>query len=208
MRIIDPSVEVDWIESGEQMLKRIEEYGRTAYKSEDKITEESAAEFIRMIVKREHFSVLEHVTVSARIICDRGVTHEMVRHRIASYTQESTRYCNYAGDKFGNELTFICPSWMIAGAGIQSMRYIWMEAMKEAERAYLRLIELDASPQLARAVLPNSLKTEIVMTANLREWHHFFKLRTSKGAHPDMQVIANALLAEFNTHIPIIFEDI
>lgn len=207
MRVIESSVEVDWIESGEQMLKRIEEYGRTAYKSEDKITDDSASEFIRMIVKRKHFSVLEHVTVSARIICDRGVTHEMVRHRIASYTQESTRYCNYSKDKFGNELTFIRPSW--CGISGRDTRYDhWYNAMTNAEISYLTMIESGAKPQEARSVLPNSLKTEIVMTANLREWHHFFTLRTSKGAHPDMQVIANMLLNEFRSHIPVVFENI
>lgn len=202
MRVIEPSTEVNWLESGEEMLKGIELAGRTAYKSEDKITGDSAIKFVEKILRSGHHSVIEHARAKARIICDRGVTHEMVRHRIASYTQESTRYCNYAGDKFGNELTFIRPSFFSEG---EPSSIAWEHAMKDAECSYLHMIELGAKPQEARSVLPNSLKTEIVMTANLREWMHFFTLRTAPNAHPDMQVIAKDLLRKFRSHIPCIF---
>lgn len=206
MRILDSSVSVEWVESGHEILRRLESHGRTAYKSEDKIGEGSAEKFIEMIIKRPHLSVLEHVAVSVRVICDRGVSHEIVRHRIASYTQESTRYCNYAKGKFGNELTFILPSFLKDKAG--AMYQEWLVAMRTAERTYLAMIGYGAKPQEARSVLPNSLKTEIVMTMNLREWLHFFKLRTAPNAHPDMRVVAGKILGEFNLRIPVIFEEL
>ncbi len=206
MNVIESSVEVLWTETGEQMMRRIEEAGRTAYKSEDKITEGSADEFVRMLVRRLHLSVLEHVSVSARVVCDRGVSHEIVRHRIASYTQESTRFCNYSKGRFGGELTFIEPSGFDASWTIL-MRQQWYNAMKEAEEFYLAMIKAGASPQQARSVLPNSLKTEIVMTMNLREWVHFFKLRTAASAHPDMRRVALDLLREFDRRLPVIFCD-
>lgn len=204
MRVINPSTEVRWIQSGRAMLQHIEWAGRTAYKSEDKITDDSAEKFVQMIMKRGHFSVLEHASVSARVICDRGVTHEIVRHRIASYTQESTRYCNYARDKFGNELTFIRPSWW--NDVNEAVCADWETGMQASETSYLSMINLNAKPQEARSVLPNSLKTEIVMTMNLREWLHFFTLRTTPNAHPDMQVIAKEMLANFRSHIPRVFD--
>lgn len=216
MKVIEPYVEVDWVESGADMLKRIERYGRTAYRSEDKITEDSAARFVKMIIVHGHLSVLEHVSVSVRVICDRGVSHEIVRHRIASYTQESTRYCNYAKGKFGGELTFVLPSFLYEGAeaalhtppgsSTGTLYEQWREAMLDVERTYLCMIALGATPQEARSVCPNSLKTEIVMTMNLREWLHFFSLRTSSAAHPDMKITANQILSEFQGHIPVIFE--
>lgn len=221
MKILEPSISVDWLESGQEILRRLEAYGRTAYKSEDKIDEGSAGKFIGMIVLRGHLSVLEHVAVSVRVICDRGISHEIVRHRIASYTQESTRYCNYAKGEFGGELAFILPSFLkeyyeeainkrlsvnsqrARTAGVLYRE--WLAAMKSAERTYIAMIGYGAKPQEARSVLPNSLKTEIVMTMNLREWLHFFRLRTASSAHPDMQVVANAILVEFKAHIPVIF---
>lgn len=200
MKIINLSTEIEWLESGREILDRIEKAGRTAYKTKLK----DSAEFVKMIMGRGHLSVLEHVSVSARVICDRGVSHEIVRHRIASYTQESTRYCNYSEDRFGNELTFIRPSFLT----VDSQRYtLWLTAMQHTEHIYFKLIDEKWQPQEARSVLPNSLKTEIVMTMNLREWLHFFALRTSKEAHPDMQVIAKDLLGKFQEHIPVIFND-
>ena len=140
-----------------------------------------------------------------RIICDRGVSHEIVRHRIASYSQESTRYCNYSKEKFGNELTFIKPLFWDENT---TEYRLWCESMKQIEDSYIQLIDLGASPQEARSVLPNSLKTEIVVTMNLREWRHFLKLRTSSRAHPQMREVACLILNEFHNQIPIIFEDI
>lgn len=208
MKIVSPSTTVDWIESGSSMLTRIEAAGRTAYKSESKVTDDSAIYFVKMIVAKNHLSVLEHVSVSARVVCDRGVTHEIVRHRIASYTQESTRYCNYSDNRFSNELSFVFPSFLKRFKEDSPIFMAWKEAMQLAETKYLALINLGASPQDARSVLPNSLKSEIVMTMNLREWRHFFSLRTAPGAHPDMQVIAKELLSKFREHIPLIFDDI
>lgn len=205
MKIIKPYFELLDEVNGEEILKKIEKIGRVCYKSEDRITEDSARKFVENILKRGHESVIEHEKVSVRIVCDRGVTHEIVRHRIASYSQESTRYCNYSNEKFGKELTIIKPVfWKKDSAEYRS----WLDAMQTIEDTYNKLIELGAEPQQARSILPNSLKTEIVVTMNLREWRHFFKLRTAKRAHPQMREVACALLAEFQSRIPVIFDDI
>jgi thymidylate synthase (FAD) len=205
MNIIKPVFYIESEVDGDKILQLIEKAGRTAYKSEDKITEDSSSKFIEMITKRGHFSVIEHFNVTVRVICDRGVTHEIVRHRLASYTQESTRYCNYSKGKFGNELTIIKPCFWDE----DDEKYrIWKKTIETIEASYIKLVELGASPQEARSILPNSLKTEIVMTMNLREWHHFFKLRTSDAAHPQMREIAVPLLKEFQNKIPIIFNDL
>lgn len=205
MRIIEPYFEFLDDVNGEEVLKKIEKIGRVCYKSEDKITEDSAKKFVENILKRGHESVIEHEKISVRIICDRGVSHEIVRHRIASYSQESTRYCNYSNEKFGKELTIIKPVfWKEDSAEYRS----WFAAMQTIEDTYNKLIELGAEPQQARSILPNSLKTEIVVTMNLREWRHFFKLRTAKRAHPQMREVACALLVEFQRRIPVIFDDI
>jgi thymidylate synthase (FAD) len=192
---------------GDEILKRIERAGRTCYKSEDKITTESAEKFVRHIIALGHESVLEHEKITVRVICDRGVTHEIVRHRIASYSQESTRYCNYSKEKFGKQITFVMPSFWNQPENHDKLA-IWISAMEYAENAYFNLLHLGASPQEARSVLPNSLKTEIVMTMNIREWRHFFRLRTSTAAHPQMAEIARPLLANFKHLIPALFEDI
>lgn len=207
MKIIEPKYIIEDKLDGIEMLKRIERAGRTCYKSEDKIDDNSAKKFVQMLINRGHETVLEHEKVTVRVICDRGVTHEIVRHRIASYSQESTRYCNYSKDKFGGEINVIKPFFWEA-PDCNEKYAIWEEAMKSAESAYNKLIALGATPQEARSVLPNSLKTEIVMTMNLREWRHFFKLRTAKEAHPQMIEIAKPMLNEFKTKIPVVFDDI
>ena len=207
MRIIEPSAQILWPAPAPEILRAIEAIGRTAYKSEALITDESAPKFVASIVQRGHLSVIEHVAVSARVVCDRGVSHEIVRHRIASYTQESTRYCNYSKDAFGGELTFILPRflWDRPVDETRPARVIWVEQMELAERAYMRLLALGSTPQEARSVLPNSLKTELVMTMNLREWLHFFELRTAKAAHPDMRWLALGMQLEFRKWLPCIF---
>lgn len=204
MRIIIPSAEILDPIDGEKIIKSIERYGRVCYKSEDRITTDSARTFIENIIASGHESVIEHEKVSVRIICDRGVSHEIVRHRIASYSQESTRYCNYSKDKFANELTFIKPCFWKEGS---EQYQTWKRIMCEIEKAYLQLVKEGVKPQEARSVLPNSLKTEIVVTMNLREWRHFFRLRTSERAHPQMREIAVPLLREFQSRIPVIFDD-
>ena len=187
------------------MLKRIERAGRVCYKSEDRITEDSAIKFVKNILKSGHESVIEHEKITVRIICDRGVSHEIVRHRIASYSQESTRYCNYNQNRFGKELTFIQP--LFWDEGTEEYK-IWLRTMQMIENNYNELIEKGAQPQEARSILPNSLKTEIIVTMNLREWRHFFRLRTALNAHPQMREIACAILDEFQKRVPVIFDDI
>lgn len=205
MKIIEPYFVIEDEIDGKEILRKIEKAGRTCYKSEGKITEESAKSFVKKIIKSGHESVLEHEKVTVRIICDRGVTHEIVRHRIASYSQESTRYCNYAKGEHGNEITVIKPFFWEIGS---DSYLFWREAMQNAEDSYLNLISCEASPQEARSVLPNSLKTEIVVTFNLREWRYFFRLRTSAKAHPQMREIVCPILREFKRRIPVIFNDI
>lgn len=207
MKVIDPSVELIMPMSGMEMLKAIEAAGRTCYKSEDKITEDSAIKFCESIMKRNHGAVLEHASFTARFVCDRGVSHEIVRHRLASYCQESTRYCNYNKEKFGNELTFIKPCFWNE-PGDFNKRAEWTEAMRLAEQSYMALMSIGATPQEARSVLPNSVKTEVVMTANIREWQHFFMLRCSPAAHPQMREVACMLLDKVRKEIPILFDNI
>ena len=204
MRTIKPIAVIESHVDADYILKQIELAGRTAYKSEDKITNDSAKDFVKMILKRGHLSVIEHQSVSVRFICDRGVSHEIVRHRLASYTQESIRYCNYTKGKFGSEITVIEPCFWSQ----DDEKYkVWKQAIEQIETAYNRLVELGATPQEARSILPNSLKTEIVVTMNLREWRHFFTMRTSPAAHPQMREVAIPLLKEFQKQIPIIFDD-
>ena len=205
MRIIEPYFEILDELDGKKMLQKIERIGRVCYKSEDLITEDSAEKFIRNILKRGHESVIEHEKISVKMVCDRGVTHEIVRHRVASYSQESTRYCNYQKDKFGNELTFIKPVFWKE----DSPEYaLWKESMQQIEDQYMKLIEMGASAQEARSILPNSLKTEIVVTMNLRDWRHFFRLRTASAAHPQIREIAGMVLEEFRRQIPVVFDEL
>lgn len=205
MRIIEPSVVIESHITEKQILQHIEKAGRVCYKSEDKINDSSAEKFVKNILKRGHESVIEHVVLTIRVICDRGVSHEIVRHRIASYSQESTRYCNYFSDKFSNELTFIKPCFWDEN----SVEYrLWKETMVYIEKAYIKLIEDGAKPQEARSVLPNSLKTELLMTMNLREWRHFLKLRTSEAAHPQMREVALMISCVLCEKYPIFFEDL
>jgi thymidylate synthase (FAD) len=183
-------------------LRQIEYNGRISYKSEDKITDDSAPKFVKMILHYGHESVIEHVSASVRFIVDRGVTHEIVRHRLASYTQESTRYCNYG--KKGGGIRVIQPPFKHP---LESFD-VWFDCMLHAERGYLRLLELGEPPEIARSVLPTGVKTELIMTANLREWRHFFKLRTAKAAHPQMREVTIPLLRQFQDVFKIIFKDI
>lgn len=207
MKIIEPYVELESEINGEDILKTIEKVGRVCYKSEDRTTEESAKRFVESLMKRGHESVIEHVSLSVRVVCDRGVTHEIVRHRVASYAQESTRYCNYGKDKFDNELTFINPCFW-TGDEDKDKKDIWINTMKNIEKQYLELLKIGATPEEARSILPNSLKTEIIITMNLREWRHFFKLRTSNAAHPQMRQVAFMILEIFKEKVPVIFDDI
>ena len=204
MNIVQQHVEVLTTLDEVSMMERIELAGRTAYKSENKITIGSAEAFCRMIIRNGHESVLEHVSITVKFVCDRGVTHELVRHRIASYTQESTRYCNYSGG-----LTVVLPL-SLAGdwPSCKAARTIWERAMWSAENAYCNMIEVGCTPQQARHVLPLSTKTEIVTTMNIREWRHVFRLRTASGAHPHIRALMLDLLAIFKEQLPVLFGDI
>lgn len=210
MILVNPSIEILTDTSYDAMLQRIERIGRVCYKSENKITEDSAEQFIRAIIRRGHESVIEHESLSVRVICDRGVTHEIVRHRIASYSQESTRYCNYTSDKFSNQISCIDIAtgfhYDMNDPADRKKWEIWNSAMEAAEQHYFALIEAGAKPEEARSVLPNSLKTEIVMTMNLREWRHFLRLRGSRAAHPQMVEIAEQIREEFAKCYPVFFE--
>lgn len=205
MRVIRPSIEVLDELDGWEILGKIERIGRVCYKSEARITNESREKFVRNILKSGHESVIEHEKVSVRFICDRGVSHEIVRHRIASYSQESTRYCNYLQDKFGNEITVIKPLFWEEDSDAYKT---WYNAMLYAEQIYQELMKIGVKPQEARSILPNSLKTEIVVTMNLREWRHFFRLRTASNAHPQMREVACLALEKLRQEIPVIFDDI
>ena len=281
MRLIKPSFEIwDQQEGLEGVYKQIERSGRVCYKSEDKITETSAKDFVKRMIKLEHYAMLEHGTVylklnnsmptsaslilqkydrnkysvvnyrehendvnnrgiiykeyfittnyrvlvengwmddlqylcepteyhkkriTVKFICDRGVSHEFVRHRVFSFAQESTRYCNYSKSKFNNECTFIIPSWCTYPEGcylptnsLQYGSYIW--SLRQSEEAYFELLHNGWIAQQARAVLPNALKTELVMTGFISDWEHFFQLRCDKTAHPDARILAEPLQKEF-----------
>lgn len=205
MKIIKADIEILSPIDGQEILKRIEQAGRVCYKSEDKITDGSAERFVANILKRGHEAVLEHQSITVKFICDRGVSHEIVRHRLAAYCQESTRYCNYSKDGFGNEITVVEPCFLEHDTPQWAA---WESAMKNAEFSYFRMLELGCTPQEARSVLSNSLKTEVIMTADIREWRHFFKLRCSPAAHPQMREVAIMLLKKFQAQIPILFDDI
>ena len=215
MKIIKPSYEIltPISDGGIKELQHIEKIGRVCYKSEDRITDdgESAKKFVKMLISNGHEAMIEHSSLSVKFVVDRGVSHELVRHRIASFAQESTRYCNYSKDKFGNEITVILPCFFDTGMGILSNSLVYQEwklACECAEERYFNLLKMGATPQQARTVLPNSLKTEITVTANYREWRNFFKLRTAEASHPQMREVTIPLLKEIKTLIPIIFDDI
>lgn len=199
MRIIEPYVEI-W--DMPKDLKLIERAGRVCYKSEGKIADASAGKFVEGVVRRGHESVIEHEKATVKFVVDRGISHEIVRHRLAAYSQESTRYCNYNQDRFNNEITVIKPFFF----SDNSFKYMeWNYSCVTVEKSYLRMLDKGATPQEARSVLPNSLKTEIVVTYNLREWRHFFRLRCAKDAHPQMQQVAIPLLLYFQEKLPEIF---
>lgn len=218
MKLIKPYFSIVDEIDGMGILKKLEKIARVCYKSEEKITDDSCFKFIENIIKRGHEAIIEHVNVTVKVVCDRGVSHEIVRHRIASYAQESTRYCNYKGG-----VTFIIPLWL--NDCIPEGEYItfandalhkvlpddaacWWAYMLSCEANYKSLLSKGWTPQQARSVLPNSTKTEIVMTMNLRELRHFFKLRASVSAHPQAQEIAYSILLKFKQLVPVIFDDI
>jgi len=199
MRIEQPSATLLSITPEAELL--IERAGRTCYKSEGMISEGSAAKFIEMIVKRGHFSVLEHASATILFVCDRGVSHELVRHRLASYSQESTRYCNYSKEKHGSEIAVIQPP------DLGGFAFAWKKHLQSVEKMYLAMLSKGIPPQIARSILPNALKTEIVTTANLREWLHILRLRTHKTAHPQIREIMEMARERLVASCPNVFKE-
>ena len=221
MNVIKSSYEILTPIDGVKELQHIERIGRVCYKSEGLITEdgESAKKFVSMLIKRGHEAMIEHSSLSVKFTVDRGVSHELVRHRIASFAQESTRYVNYSLEKFGNEINVIdifdgikldrTMFNSLSKSEISDIINEWELAMKDSETHYLNMIKLGATPQIARSVLPNSTKTEITLTANYREWRNFFKLRTDKATvHPQMLEVTLPLLDELKEKLPTIFGDL
>jgi thymidylate synthase (FAD) len=204
-KIVSPSFTIESEIDGKKILREIERFARNCYKSEGKITDDSAEPFIRRLMNIRpipHLGIFDHHVVSVRLVIDRGISHEVVRHRIAAYLQESSRYCDYG--KVG-EIQVIGITQHLTNPKSFA---VWWQAMVDAERAYNTLRELGERPEIARSVLPNSLKTEIIVTMNLTSWRNFFKKRTDTKAHPQMREIAVPLLAEFQRLIPAVFEDI
>lgn len=217
MKIIEPKYEIltEISEGGIKELQQIERVARVCYKSENKIVPDgsSAKKLVGFLVKQGHEAMLEHSQLSVLFTCDRAIANELVRHRIASFAQESTRYCNYAGEKFGGELSFIKPYWIpqvygdVSSDDIQAWNE-WYDACAETEKQYLNMLHDGMRPEQARCVLPLCLKTEIVVTANYREWRNIFKLRTPVAAHPQMRELMCPLLLELQKKIPVVFDDI
>lgn len=204
MKIINQSFEIQQFPEN-QTLKLIERAGRVCWKSEEKITENSAEPFISRILKSGHESVIEHAYATVMFTVDRGVSHEMVRQRLCSFSQSSTRYANYSNGKFGSEITVIKPFLFTEGSALYSE---WYDGCIASERAYMRLIELGATPEWARSVLPNSTMTEIFVSANMRQWRHVFSLRCANGAHPQIKEVMKPCLKEFANRMPVLFSDL
>lgn len=213
MRVIRAKAEIKFLDSQQaidEIYARIETAGRTCYKSEEQITPESSRKFAALMVKNHHEAMLEHAHVMVRFTVDRGVSHEIVRHRVASFAQESTRYCDYSKGKFGSELTFIDPLFWDDEEHYPE-RKAWEELCQETENVYLAFRKYDIQPQQARDILPTSIKTEVVMTANIREWRHFFRLRAACETgmpHPQMLEVAVPLFQEMSAKLPELFSDI
>lgn len=206
--IITPDLDDPELKEVKKLYRKLERIGRICYQSDAQGTDESAENFIKRLISRGHDAMLEHASMTVIFTVDRGVSHEIVRHRLASFAQESTRYCNYSQGKFGNEITVIRPFYL---KGKEHSYSAWVYAMEEAENQYFNMLDDGCTPQEARAVLPNSLKTEIAVTANIREWRHILKLRaagTTGKPHPQMLEVMVPLLNELRMKMPVLFEDI
>ena len=206
MKLVKPKVEVLDKLNGTQILKRIEKIARTCYKSEDKISEDdsSARKLVTNLINSKHEAMLEFVDITVKFTCSRSIAQEITRHRLASFAMESQRFCAYNKDKFGNEVTFVLPSWVNDNESTE----LFIQTLKNTELTYFELLNKGIKAQESREVLPNATKTELNMKCNLREWRHFFNLRCSQAAHPDIRVLALDLLKQFHEVIPIIFDDL
>jgi thymidylate synthase (FAD) len=229
MRLVRESVELSLLgkpldENSEVILGQfLESCGRVCYKSEPKTTEDSYKTFLKRIIGSGHESILEHANVSAKLVMNRGVSHELVRHRIGvAISQESTRYCNYSGNRFGSELTFIIPAWVpdldiseikqsVPGNGIVCSNrpaYRWFKTLEFVEKEYFNLLSDGWTPEKAREILPNSLATSMAFTCNIRAWRHILAQRLSPQCHPQMRLLMSLIGIQFIEYLPLFFEDI
>lgn len=208
MKKVKPSYEILTDIKGVNFLKQIEIAARTCYKSEGLMCEGSDERLVKKLLHRKHEAMIEHApNISVKFTANRGFTHEIVRMRLASFGQESTRYVNYSKDKHGNEITVCIPRY-IENLG-QERVVIFLDTWEYAQNAYMKLInEMGVKAQIARDILPIGIKADIVVTSNVRHWRHMLKLRTAKGAHPIMHELMRSLLKDFQTYIPILFDDI
>lgn len=204
MKIIEPKIEVEKFD-GKKVMKRIERACRTCYRSEGSITEDSYKTLLKNCITRGHESVLEHEKITIRMICDLGVYKDLTRHRIASFSVESTRYCNYGKDKFDNELKFIKPCNIEENSSLYDK---WLNSLEIIEKNYLDMSNEGAKADQLRMILPHSIAAEVTMTANIREWKHILALRTTNHAHPAIQQLLIPLLLLFKKEMPEIFEDV
>ena len=232
MKLIKPSYKIITKIHYQDILEEIEQVARTCYKSEDKIEKGSAEKLIKRLLDSKHEAMIEFgPSITVKFVCDRGVSHELVRHRLASFAQESTRYCDYSRDKFDRHVSFIIPNWiedldkdvtiptkdsviefventihLIDSSNLPALT--WLNTMADIERNYFSLLSNGWQPQQARSILPNSLKTEINVKSNLRHWRLMFKLRTPMSAHPQMRELMVPLLKEFKEKMPLLFGDL
>jgi len=204
MKIIEPIIEIENANYN-QIMKNLERACRTCYRSEDKITEESYKTLLKNCINRGHESILEHEKITIRMICDIGVYKDLTRHRHASFSIESTRYCNYGKDKFENQIKFIKPVNIEEGTEIYEE---WKKSLEEIEKHYIKMAELGATPDQMRMILPHSTAALVTMTANIREWKHILSLRCTKHAHPAVEQVMIPLLIHFKKNMPEIFENI
>ena len=203
MRLVEPWIKVENFD-GVKIMKRIERACRTCYRSEDKISEESYKNLLTNCLNRGHESVLEHEKITVRIYSDIGTYKDLTRHRFASFSVESTRYCSYNKDKYGNEITVVNPVYMEDKEVFET----WKKAIEDMEKAYMKMKELGASTDMCREILPHSTAAEYTMTANIREWKHILELRTTNHVHPAIRQVLIPLLLLFKEQMPEIFGDI
>ena len=205
VRIVTPNVEIITPLDGEAILKHLELCARNCYKSEDKITPDSARTMVKKLLELGHEAMIEHFNLTVKLTCDIGVYKDLTRHRHVSFAIESTRYCNYSKGKFGNELSVIKPCHIKENSPEYN---IWFKTMQIIEHNYNAMAALGCRPDQLRMLLPHSIKADVIMTANLREWRHIFKLRCAPAAHPTVQEVMDMLLAKLKTEIPVVFDDI
>lgn len=205
VKIVSPSVEVITPLDGDYILKHLERCARNCYKSEDKITSDSAKIMIKKLLEMGHEAMIEHFSITVKFTTDVGAYKDLTRHRHASFAIESTRFCNYSKGKYGNELCLMRPSNMEEGSEIYN---IWLKSMTEIEQAYLKMATHGATVDQLRMLLPHSTKADVFMTANIREWRHIFKLRCAPATHPSIREIMTILLKQFRAEIPVLFDDI